>query len=243
MGGDLGGDALGDADADGLEGGDFFGVVGDEADGGDAEQGEDGCGRVVLAAVGLEAELEVGLDGVQPLLLQLVGLELGHEADAAALLVLVDEDAAAGGGDGGECELEGWRQSQRREWKTSPVRHWEWMRTMGGGGVVRSPMTRAMAVSTRVGVGALAGGGSGEETLEAEDAEVSPAGGEVGIGELAHGFKGHGSIIRGGARGSRDEGRARLRLIATNAHEWGTQFADGAGLGDGLEGGEETVGR
>ena len=25
-----------------------------------------------------------------------------------------------------------WRQSQRREWKTSPVRHWEWMRTIGG---------------------------------------------------------------------------------------------------------------
>ena len=27
------------------------------------------------------------------------------------------------------------RQSQRKLWNTSPVRHWEWMRTNGGGSV------------------------------------------------------------------------------------------------------------
>src|SRR5205823_9131894 len=42
-----------------------------------------------------------------------------------------------------------WRQSQRREWKTSAVRHWEWTRTMGGA-VWMSPMTRATADSVRM---------------------------------------------------------------------------------------------
>jgi hypothetical protein len=31
----------------------------------------------------------------------------------------------------------------------------------------------------------------GDDALEAEDAEVSPTGREVGIGELAYGFEGH----------------------------------------------------
>src|SRR5580698_7335303 len=41
-----------------------------------------------------------------------------------------------------------WRQSQRREWKTSPVRHWEWIRTIGGVEWM-SPITRAIADSVR----------------------------------------------------------------------------------------------
>src|SRR5271169_1690825 len=85
-----------------------------------------------------------------------------------------------------------WRQSQRSEWKTSPVRHWEWMRTMGGAAKM-SPMTRAIADSTRrAGAGAASLQGSiRDDSLEAEDAELPPACGEVGIGELANGFEGH----------------------------------------------------
>ncbi len=41
-----------------------------------------------------------------------------------------------------------WRQSQRREPKTSPVRHWEWMRTRGGAELT-SPITNATASSLR----------------------------------------------------------------------------------------------
>src|SRR5260370_151408 len=40
------------------------------------------------------------------------------------------------------------RQSQRRLWNTSPVRHCEWIRTRGGGSPDRSPRTRTIASST-----------------------------------------------------------------------------------------------
>src|SRR6202022_472473 len=62
-----------------------------------------------------------------------------------------------------------WRQSQRREWKTSPVRHWEWMRTMGGGAGDRtSPMTRATGVSTRL-------AGAGMPSLQDSGAACMPS--------------------------------------------------------------------
>ena len=49
----------------------------------------------------------------------------------------------------------------------------------------------------------IAGFRVGDDALEAEDAEVSPACGEVGIGELAHGSKGHTLIIRFAVRTGR----------------------------------------
>ena len=101
----VGGDALDHSDAGEFEGLNFFRVVGDEADGGDAEELEHLGGEFEVAAVGLVAEFEVGLDGVAPLILEGVGLELGHEADAAAFLVLVDENAGAFGGDEAEGKM------------------------------------------------------------------------------------------------------------------------------------------
>ena len=59
-----------------------------------------------LARVGRKAELEVRLDGVEPLLLQLVRLELVEQADAASLLRHVEEHAAVLGGDAAEREVE-----------------------------------------------------------------------------------------------------------------------------------------
>ena len=55
FGGYLGGDALGDLDANCLEGFNFFGIVGDEADGGDVEELEDFRREFVVAAVCGEA--------------------------------------------------------------------------------------------------------------------------------------------------------------------------------------------
>src|SRR6185295_11505092 len=52
--------------------------------------------------VGGEAELQVGLDGVVALVLELVRLELLDQADAAAFLPDVEEDAALLAGDEGE---------------------------------------------------------------------------------------------------------------------------------------------
>ena len=74
----------------------FVGIVGDQADLRDAQQLEDLGGQLVFAAVGGEAQLDVGFDGIHALILQLVGLQLGHQADAAALLLLVEQDAGAG---------------------------------------------------------------------------------------------------------------------------------------------------
>ena len=105
FGGDFGGDALDDLDAGLFEGFDLFGVVGDEADGRNVHCLEDSCGELKMAAVGFITEFEVGFDGVEALVLKFVGAEFCHEADAAAFLLFVEEDAGAGVGDGGEGEL------------------------------------------------------------------------------------------------------------------------------------------
>ena len=83
----------------------------------------------VVAQVGREAELEVGLDGVAGPLLQLVGAQLVEQADAAALLGDVEEHAAPLLGDHRIAASSCSPQSQRCEPKTSPVRHSEWTRT------------------------------------------------------------------------------------------------------------------
>ena len=51
--------------------------------------------HAVVALIGLEAEALVGLDRVEPFVLQLVGADLVGEADAAAFLVEIEQDAAA----------------------------------------------------------------------------------------------------------------------------------------------------
>ena len=71
-----------------------------------AEVGEDLVADPPLARIGREAELEVRLDRVEPLLLQLVRLQLVQQADAAALLRHVEEDAALLGGDPPQREVE-----------------------------------------------------------------------------------------------------------------------------------------
>src|ERR1700744_2946039 len=60
--GDFSREALNDLDAGGLECGDLLGVVGEKADFIHAELLEDSSRELEVAAVGLEAEFEVGLD-------------------------------------------------------------------------------------------------------------------------------------------------------------------------------------
>jgi len=96
---DFGGETLDDANAGGFEGGDFLRVVGDEADLGDTEGLEGLGGKLVGTAVGGKAELDVGFDGVAALILQFICAEFGHETNATALLLLVEEDSRAFGSD------------------------------------------------------------------------------------------------------------------------------------------------
>ena len=193
--GDEGGEAFGDADPVLLEGGDLFGIVGDEADCGDVEEPEDFGGELEVAAVGGVAEFEVGFDGVAAVVLELVGAEFGHEADAAAFLLLVEEDAAAGFGDGGEGELEllaavaaegvedvsGEALGVDADDGRVGLAVWA-----GGVEVAHDEGDCGFGAGERGGEVGVAGGWIGDDALEAEDAEVSPAGGEVGVGDLAN---------------------------------------------------------
>jgi hypothetical protein len=60
-----------------------------------AEIGEDLCTETVIAEIHRETQPLVGLDGVEALLLEFVGAYLGSEADAAALLAHVEQNACA----------------------------------------------------------------------------------------------------------------------------------------------------
>ena len=64
-----------------------------------SEIAQNRAGQLVVAQVGIEAQALVGFHRVGALVLQLVGAQLVQQADAAALLVLVDQQAAALSGD------------------------------------------------------------------------------------------------------------------------------------------------
>ena len=93
------GDLFDDFEAVAVESDNFFGVVGEEADFLEAEVDEDLGTDAVFAEVGVVAEFEVGVDGVVALFLEFVGADFSGEADAAAFLAHVEEDAFAGVGD------------------------------------------------------------------------------------------------------------------------------------------------
>src|SRR5262245_4545097 len=95
----LEGHALGDLEAVARHAAVLRRVVREEAHRAHAEVEEDLRADAVVAVVGLEAEPLVGLDGVEPLLLERVRADLVEEADAAALLAHVEGDAAALGRD------------------------------------------------------------------------------------------------------------------------------------------------
>src|SRR5690606_27548346 len=87
--------APGDLQVIAVESDDLAGVVGEEADGVEPEIEEDLGADPVVAQVRLESEPLVRLDGIQAPVLQVVGLELVAEPDAAPLLLEVDHGAVA----------------------------------------------------------------------------------------------------------------------------------------------------
>src|SRR5262249_37725792 len=87
-------DLLDDLNAEPLDPDDLLRVVREDPDGREAEVGEDLVADPVIPHVGCEAELEVRLDRVEPVLLQLVGLQLVEEADAPSLLCHVEKYTA-----------------------------------------------------------------------------------------------------------------------------------------------------
>ncbi len=75
---------------------DLLGIVREHADLLHAEVHQDLGTDAVVPQVLLESQLDVRLHGVAAVLLQLIGLDLVHQADAPALLMHVDDDALAG---------------------------------------------------------------------------------------------------------------------------------------------------
>ncbi len=182
---DFCGEALGDTDACGFKRLDLFRVVGDESDPVESQLCEDGGGQAEVAVVGAVAQLEVGFDGVEALVLQLVGTELCHEADAAAFLLFIQDEAGAVGDDCVE-----------REVKLLAAVTAERVENIAGEALgVDADDGRG---SGEIGVGAVAEndgffhefalrsgrGAGGERALKAEDAEVATGCGKGGFGDL-----------------------------------------------------------
>ena len=100
------GDALGHDDSGAFEGGDFLRIVGQQADAVQVEVTQDVAGHLVVPQVSFKAEFDVGLHGVEAVVLQFVGAEFVEQADAAAFLVLINDQSTTFGGDQVESEFE-----------------------------------------------------------------------------------------------------------------------------------------
>lgn len=172
-------------------------IIGDEADAGEAEELEDLGGKLVGAAVGGEAELDVGFDGVEALVLQLVGAELGHEADAASFLLLIEENAGAFRGDfgEGELELEAAVAAEGAEDVAGEALGVDADERRGGVDVAHDESDEAFNLRGCGGLGRAVGQRLGGLALKAEDAEVAPAAGEIGLGDLCDVGECHASIV------------------------------------------------
>ena len=107
-------------------------IVGQQHHAGAAEHLQHAHRHAIVALVVVETERGVGVDRIEAGVLQLVGPHLVGEAEAAAFLREIEDDAAAGLLSRASASWSWSPQSQRREPNTSPVRHAEWMRTGTG---------------------------------------------------------------------------------------------------------------
>ena len=74
----------------------LFGIVGEQPHLVDPERAQHRRGMAIVALVVGEAEAAVGIDGVEPAVLERIGAQLVGEADAAPFLPQVEQHAAAG---------------------------------------------------------------------------------------------------------------------------------------------------
>jgi hypothetical protein len=95
IGGHLDRHALEHRETVALEAGSLGGIVGHQPEIPEPEVHQNLRADAVVAEVGVESERLVGLDGVLALVLQLVGADLVVQADPAAFLAQVDDDAPA----------------------------------------------------------------------------------------------------------------------------------------------------
>ena len=84
-----------DAEPVTLQSGPLERVVGHQPHVADAQLADDARPHAVVAFVGLEAQFDIGIHRIETLVLQFVGVDLVAEADAASLLVEVDDGTLA----------------------------------------------------------------------------------------------------------------------------------------------------
>ena len=102
----LAGNALDDADAVFLELANLFGIIGEQSNGTDAELSQDSRGECVIPCVSGKSEFLVGLYSVATHILQLVGLQFVHKADAPAFLREIEQHAGARAADFAKRQFE-----------------------------------------------------------------------------------------------------------------------------------------
>ena len=111
-------DALDDLQAAGLERFNFFGIVRQEVNPKNSQVFEDGGTRLIVALIGVEAQVAVCFDRISALVLKLISDELVEQTDAASFLWVVDNDAGTGLVDGphGKLQLISTVAAGRREY-------------------------------------------------------------------------------------------------------------------------------
>ena len=95
VGSDFDGNIFDDFQSVSLKTDTFHGVICHQAHLLNTQQTQNLGTTAVVALVGLETQVDVGIDGVETFLLQLVGGYLVHQADTATLLLHVDHHALA----------------------------------------------------------------------------------------------------------------------------------------------------
>lgn len=86
--------ALGDLNSRVLKLADFLRIVGKQANRLDTESFEGFGGKIIIAGVGIEAELAIRFDGIKTAVLKLVGFQFVQQTDAASLLRKIEDDTA-----------------------------------------------------------------------------------------------------------------------------------------------------
>ena len=136
----------------------------------------------------------VGLDRVRALILQLIGAQLIEQPDAAALLVFVDQQAAAFGGDGieGQLELPAAIAAQAVEHVAGETLGMDAHQGRAAGEIAHLQYYGFFNYGSRPHNGAwlggrpCAGGIAAARSFESENSEMPETGGEIGLGRLAN---------------------------------------------------------
>ena len=95
VGSGLDGDILYDFQSVGLQSDTFYGVVCHQAHFVYTEMAQHLCSTAIVALIGFEAQMGVGIHGVVAFFLKLIGGNLVHQTDASSFLLHVDEYSLA----------------------------------------------------------------------------------------------------------------------------------------------------